>query len=91
LLEAATDLPAAARPAVDLLAEQLRETQEKIDEVTARIEAAQKTDPLARRLATIPGVGAITASAIAATTPAVDNVQSARDLFVGQTVPRTVC
>jgi len=79
LLEAATDLPAAARPAVDLLADQLRETQEKIDAVTERIEAAQRTDPLARRLATIPGVGAITASAIAATTPEVDNFQSARD------------
>jgi len=79
LLEAATELPAAARPAVDLLADQLRETQEKIEVVTERIEAAQRTDLLARRLATIPGVGAITASAIAATTPAVDNFRSARD------------
>jgi len=79
LLETATDLPAAARPAVDLLADQLRETQEKIDAVTERIEAAQRTDPLARRLATIPGVGAITASAIAATTPEVENFRTARD------------
>jgi len=79
LLAAATDLPAAARPAVDLLADQLRETQEKIDAVTERIEAAQRTDPLARRLATIPGVGAITASAIAATTPEVENFRTARD------------
>ena len=79
LLEAAKDLPAAARPAVDMLADQLRETQEKIDAVTDRIETAQETDPLARRLATIPGVGAITASAIAATTPEVDNSRSARD------------
>jgi transposase len=79
LLEAATALPAAARPAVDLLADQLRETQEKIDEVTDRIETAQQTDPLARRLATVPGVGAITASAIAATTPEVGNFRSARD------------
>ena len=79
LLAATTELPAAARPAVDLLADQLRDTQEKIDEVTDRIEAAQRTDPLARRLATIPGIGAITASAIAATTPEVDNFRSARD------------
>ena len=55
LLAATTELPAAAWPAVDLLADQLRDTQEKIDEVTGRIEAAQKTDPLARRLATDPG------------------------------------
>lgn len=79
LLEAAKELPAAARPAVDLLADQLRETQGKIDAVTDRIETAQKTDPLARRLATIPGIGAVTASAIAATTPEVDNFRSARD------------
>ena len=79
LLEASTELPEATRPAVDLLADQLRQTQEKIDDLTARIEAAQKTDPLARRLATIPGIGAITASAIAATTPEVDTFRSARD------------
>jgi transposase len=79
LLEASTELPDAARPAIDLLSDQLRETQEKIDAVTARIEAAQKTDPVARRLATIPGLGAITASAIAATTPEVDNFRTARD------------
>ena len=79
LLEASSDLPDAARPAIDLLADQLRETQEKIDAVTARIEVAQKSDPLARRLATIPGLGTITASAIAATTPEVDNFRSARD------------
>jgi transposase len=62
-----------------MLADQLRETQEKIDDLTARIEAAQKADSLARRLATIPGIGAVTASAIAATTPEVDNFRSARD------------
>jgi transposase len=79
LLEASSELPDAARPAIDMLADQLRETQEKINDLTARIEAAQKADPLARRLATIPGVGAITASAIAATTPEVGNFRSARD------------
>ena len=47
--------------------------------LTDRLEAAQRTDPLAQRLATIPGVGTITASAIAATTPEVDTFRSARD------------
>jgi transposase len=79
LREASSELPDAARPAVDMLADQLRETQEKIDDLTARIEAAQKADPLARRLATIPGIGAVTASAISATTPEVDNFRTARD------------
>ena len=79
LLAAADELPAAARPSIDLLADQLRETQERIDAATARIEAAQEADELARRLATIPGVGAVTASAIAVMTPEVDNFRSARD------------
>jgi len=87
LLAATDELPATAQAAVDLLATQLRETQEKIDEVTARIEAAPKTDPPAKRLATRPGGGAITASAIAAScqrhafgvTPEVDTFRSARD------------
>ena len=91
LLEAASDLPAAARPAVDILAAQLRKTREKIEVVTARIEAAQKTDPLARRLATIQVVIAVTASAIAAsrrrrasrTTPEVDTFRSAHDYAAG--------
>ena len=38
-----------------------------------------QTDRLARGLATIPGVGDFTASAIAATIPAVANLRSARD------------
>jgi transposase len=42
LLAAADELPSAARPAVDLLADQLRETQERIDAATNRIEAAQE-------------------------------------------------
>ena len=59
-------LPAVAQAAVGMRADQLRETQEKIDAVTARIEAGQKADPRARRLAKNPGVGMLTASAIAA-------------------------
>jgi transposase len=55
LLEASSELPDAARPAIDLLSDQLRETQEKIDAVTARIEAAQKTDPLAPTPGEDPG------------------------------------
>ena len=79
LLEAARDVPEAARPALDLLVGQLRDLEERIDIATARITAAQKTDPLARRLATIPGFGPIASSAFAATTPDVAAFRSARD------------
>jgi len=77
------DGPKAAGPALDLLAGQLRDLEERIGIATARITATQKTDPLARRLATIPGLGPIASSAFAATTPDVAVFRSARDLFVG--------
>lgn len=97
------EAPAAARPSLDLLADQLRATRDRIEAVTARIEVAQKEDPLARRLATLvagsglarmkcsggafqseqgpegPGIGALSSSALAATTPEVDNFRTGRD------------
>lgn len=79
LLEAAGDVPAAARPALDMLAGQLRDAQARIKEVTARIGEMQGEDALARRLATVPGVGTISSSAFAATTPDVAAFRSARD------------
>ena len=90
LIAAAQDVPAAARPALDVLAGQLRDLEERIDEATLRITAAQKVDPIARRLATVPGLGPIASSAFAATTPDVGAFRSARDVFAGKTVHRTV-
>ncbi|WP_299823381.1 IS110 family transposase [uncultured Jannaschia sp.] len=79
LLEAARDVPPAARPALDMLAGQLRDTQARVEEVTRRIGDMQGEDALAHRLATVPGVGAISSSAFAATTPDVSAFRSARD------------
>ncbi len=79
LLEAARDVPAAARPALELLTDQLRDLEARIDEATARIARAQRDDPLARRLATVPGLGPIASSAFAASTPDVGAFCSARD------------
>lgn len=79
LIEAARDVPAAARPALDLRVAQLGDLKARIEEATARVEAAQRDDPLARRLATIPGLGPIASSAFAATTPDVAIFRSARD------------
>jgi transposase len=89
LLEAARDVPMAARPALELLAGQLRDLEERIEETTARITTAQKADPLARRLATIPGLGPIACSAVAATTPDVAAFRSARDDAAGVTLGLT--
>ena len=79
LLATAEDAPEAARPALELLGGQLRDLRGRIETVTARIEAAQEGDALARRLATVPGVGPIASSAFAATTPEVGAFRSARD------------
>jgi transposase len=79
LLAAARDVPEAALPALDLLAGQLRDLEERIEEATARITVAQRDDPVARRLATVPGLGPIASSAFAATTPDVGAFRSARD------------
>ena len=79
LLEAAGRAPEAPRPALDLLADQLRGLRNRIETVTKRIEATRKTETLARRLATIPGLGPIASSAFAVTTPEVAAFRSARD------------
>lgn len=79
-------MPEAARPALDLLAGQLRDLEERIEEATARIAAVRGDDLLARRLAMIPGPGPIVSSPFAASlilsagaTLDVAAFQSARD------------
>ncbi len=79
LLTAADDIPKEARPAVQMLADQLSDLERRIADLTARIAATQKADPLAKRLATIPGIGPIASSAFATTTPEVGAFRSARD------------
>lgn len=79
LVAAAQDAPETARAALDMLAEQLEGTQMRIDAVTARIVERQADDALTRRLTTVPGVGAISSSAFAATTPDVRAFRSGRD------------
>jgi transposase len=57
-------LPASARKALSLLADQLIDTQKKIENLTADIRADAKASDAAQRLQTIPGIGPITASAL---------------------------
>ena len=75
-----TDLPAPARKALNLLADQLVDTQRKIDELTADVRAHAKANEAAQRLQTIPGIGPITASALVATLADVSDFKSGRDL-----------
>ncbi len=65
---------------LDLLAQQFRDTKTCIDAITADLRRAAEADETARRLQTMPGIGPITASVLAAALPDVSAFRSARDL-----------
>lgn len=73
-------LPTLARPALEAQIAQYQHVQTQIDEVEAAILAWHKDNALSQRLATVPGIGPITASALAATIPEVGMFRSGRDL-----------
>jgi error-prone DNA polymerase len=81
LVDADPDLPEQARHVFTGLLEHCRATADRIAALEAEILAHARRDDAARRLATIPGVGPITASLIAATvgdsTPAAGRPASA--------------
>jgi transposase len=62
-------IPEHARVVIELLAEQLSAVDEQIDKIEARVLACHKANLVSRRLSTIPGIGPIIATAIAATVP----------------------
>jgi transposase len=81
------EIPAAALPALRPLIEQLKSLAKGIAELEAKIVAAAKADAVMRLLATIPGVGALTAHAIVAAVGSGRQFTSARDFaaWVGLT------
>lgn len=72
-------LPDPARLPLQVLFDQLSGTRARIDRLTDEIEEVHRQSDASRRLASIPGVGVLTATAIAATTPDVSSFSSARD------------
>jgi transposase len=68
-LEEDERVPEPARQVVQLLAAQLEDVGRRIAEIDARITAWHKDNPVSRRLATIPGIGPLIATAILATVP----------------------
>src|SRR3954452_21451069 len=70
LLDAMRDdatIPEDASATIELLAEQLGALDERINRVDARIAACHKANVVSQRLATIPGIGPLSATAITAT------------------------
>ena len=76
----AQDLPDNARCALNLLADQLIDTQRKIAELTADVHEDAKSNEAARRLQTMPGIGPVSASAFVASLPDIADFKSGRDL-----------
>lgn len=72
-------VPEAARLPLRALFDQLSETQAGIDRQADEFVEVHRQNEMSRRLALIPGVGVLTATAIAATTPKVSNFDSTRD------------
>ncbi|MGX5851877.1 IS110 family transposase [Mesorhizobium sp. PL10] len=72
-------LPTLARGALRPLVAQLRTNEKAIAELDAEIKAWHTQNEMSRRLATIPGVGVLTASAIAATVPDPSFFRSGRE------------
>ena len=66
LTDSDTRLPELARVLLGVLADQLREVAARVRTVEAQLLAWHRSNDISRRLTTIPGIGPITASAIAA-------------------------
>lgn len=83
-------LPALARTALHGLVTQLRGIEGQIETVESEIMKWHRAHPASRRLATVPGIGPITASAIAASVPDASLFRSGRQFaaWLGLT-PRT--
>lgn len=80
-------LPDAARLALGILIETLRRLEDQIKHLGTEIVRRAREDAEARRLATVPGVGAITATALIALAPEASTFKKGRDFaaWVGLT------
>src|SRR6202047_1060536 len=89
LHETQDSLPVLARVALHGLVDQLRIVRDEVVKVEKRIVAQHRADDASRRLATIPGIGPITASAIAAAVPDATLFKSGRQFaaWLGLTAP----
>lgn len=72
-------LPNGARLMLEVLIRSLASLKENIAVLDAEIARRAKEDPVARRLTTVPGVGPITAAAIAALAPQAESFKRGRD------------
>src|ERR1700712_5264862 len=79
LEDPASDLPQAARGILAVLVEELRSLDERIAVLDREIARHATENAVARRLMTIPGIGAVTAAALTALAPPAETFQCGRD------------
>jgi transposase len=72
-------LPAHARMALTVLVNQLQELDRQVEAIEGELADIQKENPMAKLLSSIPGVGPITATALAATVPDPTMFRSGRE------------
>lgn len=72
-------LPELARDVLMELAQQLLSLQTRLREIDRRIRVIHRTNEVCQRLATIPGIGPVIATAIAATVPDASEFRSGRE------------
>ena len=80
-------IPQIARPVLQMLSETLHRLEEQIADLDREVAQRAKENETARRLMTIPGVGPVTAVALAALAPPADTFKRGRDFaaWVGLT------
>ena len=77
--EMGSSIPEAAKAMFRMMLDLLEELDEKIGELDKEIARRAREDVIARRLMTIPGVGPITATALAALAPPAETFAKGRD------------
>jgi transposase len=75
----ASGLPQTARVILTVLVEQLRDLDSRVAQLDQEITRRARADAVARRLMTIPGVGPVTATALAALAPPAETFRRGRD------------
>lgn len=79
LADESTDLPEPVLHMGSIYVEQIARLTEVIDRLSDELETSSKTDEQLRRLCTIPGIGPVTAGAVAAFAPDLDTFDSGRN------------
>ncbi len=79
LADEASDLPSTVREMGLVYLEQIARLTEVIERLAADLEAASRTDTELRRLCSIPGIGPVTAGAVAAFAPDLETFDSGRN------------